>query len=79
MILTIYERRQSGAGNLDYYKIAKCQFHLVLPESTSELLIKLLNSETQDEFLIAYQIAFDLVDKEQQSFTSKVTNFLAEK
>ena len=72
MILLIYERRQSGEGRFDYYKIAKCQYHLGLPESLGDLLIKLLNSDSDTDYLIAYQIAFDLVDKEQQTYTTIV-------
>lgn len=75
-LLLIYERRQSKTtdSNFDYFKIAKCQFHLNLPNLTSSLFEKLLLSEVTDDQLTAYQIAFDLVDKEQQAFTSQVIN-----
>lgn len=43
-ILLIYQRKQDGK-NLDYYKIAKCQFVLNLPESTSILLQKLIDKD----------------------------------
>ena len=43
-----------------------------MPDSTSALLQKLCSND--EEYLIAYQIAFDLVDKEQQTFTSSVLN-----
>ena len=62
MILLIYQRRQNGKGEFDFYKIVKCQFHLNLPEATSALLQKLCS--TDEQYLIAYQIAFDLIDKE---------------
>lgn len=42
-----------------------------LPESTATLLEKLLLG---DDFLTGYQIAFDLVDKEQQIYTTAVIN-----
>lgn len=44
MILLIYSRRQSGVigSTFDYYKIAKCQFHLNMPEMTAQLLETLL-------------------------------------
>jgi 26S proteasome regulatory subunit N2 len=72
MILLIYQRRQSSIGsNFDFYKIAKCQFHLGLPDNTASLCEKLIAS---DDYLTSYQIAFDLVDKEQQSFTTAVIN-----
>lgn len=36
MILLIYQRKQeSSTDNFDHYKIAKCQFHLNLPELTA--------------------------------------------
>lgn len=77
MILLIYQRKQaSTSDNFDYYKIAKCQFHLNLPEGTAQLLEKLISDTESDQFLVAYQIAFDLIDKEQQVFTSAVINSL---
>jgi len=65
MILLIYQRKQASTiDNFDYYKIAKCQFHLNLPEGTAQLLERLMEVENSDQFLVGYQIAFDLVDKE---------------
>lgn len=69
MILLIYQRHDRS--NFDFFKIAKCHFHLNLPESTAILLEKLLLG---DDFLTGYQIAFDLVDKEQQVYTTAVIN-----
>jgi 26S proteasome regulatory subunit N2 len=55
MILLIYQRKQaSSSDTFDYYKIAKCQFHLNLPEGTSQLLEKLILTQDSDDFLIAY-------------------------
>jgi len=75
-ILLIYQRRQAeiNSANFDYFKIAKCQFALHLPESTGALLEKLLTNE--DNYLKGYQIAFDLVDKELQTFTTEVINYV---
>jgi len=36
------------------------------------LLVKLLCSTKEDEYLIAFQIAFDVVEKESQQYTSAV-------
>lgn len=47
MILLIYQNKPQGFG-LDYYKIAKCQFHLGLPESTSILLEKLISNDSAE-------------------------------
>lgn len=72
LLITIYENKQGG--NFDYYKICKCQFFLNMPESASILLGKLIANE--DDALIAYQIAFDIVDNENQSFSNKVIECL---
>jgi 26S proteasome regulatory subunit N2 len=67
LILLVYETRQGG--KFDYFKICKCQFFLGIPEATAILLGKLL---TTDDYLVAYQIAFDIVDNENQAFQKKV-------
>ena len=69
VILDVYESRPAGSKDHDYYKIAKCQFHLNRPDLSAILLMKLLTSE---DYLIAYQIAFDVVEKESQSFIQTV-------
>lgn len=71
-IMEVYESKQEGGNDHDYYKIAKCQFHLNRPDATAKLLIKLLGSVKPDEYLIAYQIAFDVVEKESQSYIQSV-------
>ena len=73
MILKVYETKQSNSGDdHDYYKIAKCQFHLNLPESTAVLLEKLITSDKENDYLVSYQIAFDIVEKESQSYTTRI-------
>ena len=70
VILDVYESRPGTTSkDHDYYKIAKCQFALNRPDLTAKLLMKLL---TSDDYLIAYQIAFDVVEKESQSFIQTV-------
>lgn len=55
MLLLIYERKQaSTSDNFDYYKIAKCQFHLSLPQATAQLLERLIEVDNQDQFLVGY-------------------------
>lgn len=71
MLLLIYQNRKEG--NFDYYKISKVQYYLQIPESTAILLEKLLKT---DEYLASYQMAFDLVDKEDQTFRNKVIEHL---
>ena len=78
IILEVYKTRQSSFGDdHDYYKIAKCQFHLNLPTNTAELLEKLITSEKENEYLVAYQIAFDVVEKESQTYTNTIKSTLA--
>jgi hypothetical protein len=43
------------------------------------LLEKLIGSEKEDEYLVAFQIAFDIVEKESQSYTTKIQTLLAAK
>ena len=75
----IYEQKHGG-GNFDYYKIVKCQFFLNIPEATAVLLSRLIktsNDGDESNYLVAYQIAFDILDNENQSFTKKVLEGLA--
>jgi len=70
----VYESKQGG-GNFDYYKIVKCQFFLNIPEATAVLLSRLIQSSAdgdESNYLVAYQIAFDILDNESQSFTKTV-------
>lgn len=73
MLVKLYEKQ--GQGNVDYYNLAKCQFFLKAPEATAQVLSRLL--ESNDEYLKAYQIGFDLVETENQSFLNTVTSKLA--
>lgn len=47
------------------------------PEGVSSILEKLLRSENKDDALLAFQIAFDLVENEHQAFLLKVKNLLS--
>jgi hypothetical protein len=65
LLLMVYQKRNDDQGNnFDYYKIAKCQFHLGLPDGTATLLEKLAKIKDGTQYLDAYQIAFDICDKE---------------
>jgi hypothetical protein len=77
LLLLIYQHR-NDSGNFDYYKIAKCQFYLQISEGTASLLEKLVKMEA-DAYLDAYQIAFDICDKENQSYQNKVLELIEEK
>ncbi|KAJ3693473.1 hypothetical protein LUZ60_008953 [Juncus effusus] len=61
--------------NPDYVSICQCLMFLNDPETVSSILKKLL-SGSQDDALLAYQIAFDLVENENQAFLLSVKNLL---
>lgn len=47
------------------------------PEAVASILEKLLRSENKDEALLAFQIAFDLIENEHQAFLLKVRDRLS--
>ncbi|XP_048546719.1 26S proteasome non-ATPase regulatory subunit 1 homolog A-like isoform X1 [Triticum urartu] len=59
----------------DYLSICQCLMVLGEPETVADILDTLL-SGSQDDALIAYQIAFDLVENENQAFLLNVGNRL---
>ncbi|PHT48819.1 26S proteasome non-ATPase regulatory subunit 1 -like protein A [Capsicum baccatum] len=56
-----------------------CQWLIFLdkPEDVARILEKLLRSENKDDALLAFQIAFDLVENEHQAFLLKVRDRLS--
>uniref|UniRef100_A0A0D9ZQF2 26S proteasome non-ATPase regulatory subunit 1 homolog n=1 Tax=Oryza glumipatula TaxID=40148 RepID=A0A0D9ZQF2_9ORYZ len=60
----------------DYLSICQCLMFLGEPETVANILDKLL-SGSKDDALLAYQIAFDLVENENQAFLLNVRNRLA--
>lgn len=72
LLVDLYERQ--GEGKIDYYNLTKCQFFLRVPEAAAKILSNLVESDT--DYLIAYQIAFDLVETENQSFLNSVDQHL---
>ncbi|PAN40014.1 hypothetical protein PAHAL_7G284800 [Panicum hallii] len=61
--------------NPDYLSICQCLMFLGEPETVASILDKLL-SGSKDDALLAYQIAFDLVENENQAFLLNVRNRL---
>jgi len=79
LLLLIYQKR-NDEGDFDYYKIVQCQFFLSLPEGTYQVLEKLVKSnEDRNNYLDAYQIAFDICDKENQAFTKSLLDIIQAK
>jgi 26S proteasome regulatory subunit N2 len=63
LLLLIYENKQGG--QFDYFKILKCQFFLKHPDATAGMLLKLCG---QGDHLVAYQLAIDVQETENQPF-----------
>uniref|UniRef100_A0A0D3GXK4 26S proteasome non-ATPase regulatory subunit 1 homolog n=1 Tax=Oryza barthii TaxID=65489 RepID=A0A0D3GXK4_9ORYZ len=61
--------------NPDYLSICQCLMFLGEPETVGNILGKLL-SGSKDDALLAFQIAFDLVENENQAFLLNVKNHL---
>lgn len=60
----------------DYLSICQCLMFLGEPEGVANILEKLLRSENKDDALLAFQIAFDLVENEHQSFLLNVRDHI---
>ena len=61
----------------DYLSICQCLMFLDEPEGVASILEKLLRSEDKDDALLAFQIAFDLVENEHQAFLLNVRDRLS--
>ncbi|KAK4266486.1 hypothetical protein QN277_027398 [Acacia crassicarpa] len=61
----------------DYLSICQCLMFLDEPEGVASILEKLLRSENKDDALLAFQIAFDLVENEHQAFLINVRDRLS--
>ncbi|KAJ8540410.1 hypothetical protein K7X08_030329 [Anisodus acutangulus] len=59
--------------------LSMCQWLMFLdkPEAVASILEKLLRSENKDDALLAFQIAFDLVENEHQAFLLNVRDRLS--
>lgn len=60
----------------DYLSICQCLMFLGEPEGVANILEKLLRSENKDDALLAFQIAFDLVENEHQAFLLNVRDHI---
>ncbi|KAL3507342.1 hypothetical protein ACH5RR_032724 [Cinchona calisaya] len=61
----------------DYLSICQLLMFLDEPEDVAGVFEKLLRSENKDDALLAFQIAFDLVENEHQAFLLNVRDRLA--
>lgn len=72
LLVKVYQQLPSP----DYLSICQRLMFLDEPESVASILEKLLRSENVDDALLSFQIAFDLVENEQQAFLLKVRDRL---
>uniref|UniRef100_A0A5B6ZA94 26S proteasome non-ATPase regulatory subunit 1 homolog n=1 Tax=Davidia involucrata TaxID=16924 RepID=A0A5B6ZA94_DAVIN len=73
LLVKVYQKLPSP----DYLSICQCLMFLDEPEGVASILEKLLRSENKDEALLAFQIAFDLVENEHQAFLLNVRDRLS--
>ncbi|GAB4851901.1 26S proteasome non-ATPase regulatory subunit 1 A [Ancistrocladus abbreviatus] len=71
LLVRVYQKLPSP----DYLSICQCLMFLDEPEGVANILEKLLHSE-KDDSLLAFQIAFDLVENEHQAFLLNVRDRL---
>ncbi|KAK4783755.1 hypothetical protein SAY86_018123 [Trapa natans] len=72
LLVNVYQNLPSP----DYLSICQCLMFLDQPENVASILEKLLRSNKEDA-LLAYQIAFDLVENEHQAFLLNVRDLLS--
>ncbi|KAF4355317.1 26S proteasome non-ATPase regulatory subunit 1 homolog A [Cannabis sativa] len=72
LLVKVYQKLPSP----DYLSICQCLMFLGEPEGVASILEKLLRSENKDDALLAFQIAFDLVENEHQAFLLNVRDRL---
>ncbi|KAK6161825.1 hypothetical protein DH2020_005206 [Rehmannia glutinosa] len=73
LLVKVYEQLSSP----DYLSICQRLMFLDEPEGVASILEKLLRSDNVDDALLAFQIAFDLVENEHQAFLLKVRDQLS--
>ncbi|KAF8402091.1 hypothetical protein HHK36_013043 [Tetracentron sinense] len=74
LLVKVYQKLPSP----DYLSICQCLMFLDEPEGVASILEKLLRSGSKDEALLAFQIAFDLVENEHQAFLLNVRDRLTD-
>ncbi|KAL7251234.1 hypothetical protein ACSBR1_013127 [Camellia fascicularis] len=76
-VLRLLVKEYQELPSPDYLSICQCLMFLDEPEGVATILEKLLRSENKDDALLAFQIAFDLVENEHQAFLLNVRNRLS--
>ncbi|KAH0674616.1 hypothetical protein KY284_025703 [Solanum tuberosum] len=73
LLVEVYE----GTPYPNYLSMCQWLMFLDKPENVASILEKLLRSENKDDALLAFQIAFDLVENEHQAFLLNVRDRLS--
>lgn len=73
LLVEVYQKLSSP----DYLNICQCLMFLGKPEGVASILENLLRSENKDDALLAFQIAFDLIENEHQAFLLSVRDQLS--
>ncbi|XP_076924514.1 26S proteasome non-ATPase regulatory subunit 1 homolog A-like [Bidens hawaiensis] len=76
-VLLLLVKVYQDLASPDYLNICQCLMFLDQPEGVATILEKLLRSENKDDALMAFQIAFDLLENEHQAFLSGVRDRLS--
>ncbi|XWS22376.1 hypothetical protein CRYUN_Cryun29cG0028600 [Craigia yunnanensis] len=73
LLVKLYQKLPSP----DYLSTSQCLMFLDEPEGVANILEKLLRSENKEDALLAFQVAFDLVENEHQAFLLNVRDRLS--
>ncbi|CAG2241659.1 PSMD1 [Mytilus edulis] len=74
-VLQVLSKLYMGLQTPDYINVCQCFIFLDDPQSVADILERLIKG-TEENLLMAYQIAFDLYDSATQQFLQRVTNSL---
>lgn len=76
-VLVLLVKVYQDLASPDYLNICQCLMFLDQPKGVSSILEKLLRSEAKDDAMMAFQIAFDLIENEHQAFLLSVRDGLS--
>lgn len=76
-VLLLLVKVYQDLASPDYLNICQCLMFLDQPEGVANILEKLLRSENKDDAMMAFQIAFDLIENEHQAFLLSVRDRLS--
>ncbi|KAI3746909.1 hypothetical protein L6452_09351 [Arctium lappa] len=76
-VLRLLVKVYQDLASPDYLNICQCLMFLDEPRGVSTILEKLLRSKNIDDAMLAFQIAFDLVENEHQAFLLSVRDGLS--